>query len=49
MISNNWILNLDADHRLTTELGNELRDLFDKEISSGVKWLPYQQANYFYA
>ncbi len=35
-ISNNWILNLDADHRLTVELKNELKAIFDKNIPPGV-------------
>lgn len=35
-ISNDWILNLDADHRVTTELKNELKIIFDKNIPSGV-------------
>lgn len=35
-ITNNWILNLDADHRVTPELKEELRNLFHKGISEDV-------------
>jgi glycosyltransferase involved in cell wall biosynthesis len=35
-ISNNWVLNLDADHRLTVELRNELKVIFDKNIPPAI-------------
>lgn len=35
-ISNNWVLNLDADHRLTAELKNELRSIFNRNIPPAV-------------
>lgn len=35
-IKNKWILNLDADHRVTSELKEELTKLFSKEISEEV-------------
>lgn len=35
-INNDWILNLDADHRVTPELKKELRNLFGKGISKDV-------------
>lgn len=38
-IKNNWILNLDADHRVTPELKEELLDLFKEGIKSDVNGL----------
>ncbi|MCX8104702.1 MAG: glycosyltransferase family 2 protein [Ignavibacterium album] len=35
-IKNDWILNLDADHRVTDELKKELTDLFSKGVSEEV-------------
>jgi glycosyltransferase involved in cell wall biosynthesis len=35
-INNEWVLNLDADHRLTSELQKELRQIFSKDIAPAV-------------
>lgn len=35
-INNEWILNLDADHRVTSELKKELSILFEKDIPSDI-------------
>lgn len=35
-IGNKWILNMDADHRLTPELAEELKELFSKPIDENI-------------
>jgi glycosyltransferase involved in cell wall biosynthesis len=36
-ITTEWILNVDADHRVTAELKNELLEIFSKDIVSEIK------------
>ena len=35
-LTTNWILQMDADHRLTSELKTEIKDLFDKGIAEDI-------------
>ncbi len=35
-VQNDWILNLDADHRVTPELATELKELFSKDIAEDI-------------
>lgn len=35
-VSNNWVLNLDADHRITKELIQELEEFFSKEVPQDI-------------
>lgn len=35
-IASNWVLNMDADHRVTPELAEELTEIFSKQINPGI-------------